>query len=452
MRNAINLILICCCATAWAREEYKRDFQKTAALPAGRTFRIENSNGDIHIHTHAKNEAEIRASLRCSAGTAQEARSFCDQIQIAVQESAAGVSVRTEYPKTWNRRNLGYSVDYDLTLPETAPLDARNRFGGVSAVNLRGGAVVNNGNGSVYFSGSRGRLEIENSFGNVEVRTNDGEVVVRNGNGAVIATDVTGGANITNRFGRVRVANAGRDVTVRSNNGEIDIQNAGGPVSVDNSFGSVAVTEAKSDVTVRNQNGEVRATGVGGTADLHTTFGRVVFSRIGKAVTVRSSNATVTGDTVGETATVETSFGTVDVRGVKGGARVTAGNTSIRLNGIGGDVYAKTSFNGVAISDAAGPVTVENQNGSVTVEAKPSQRCQPISLRTSFGPIRVTVPGGVGYNVTARTSFGRVRSEPELTVSGEMSPEAISGKIGGGGCDLRLMGQNGSIDILRAAK
>jgi hypothetical protein len=39
-----------------------------------------------------------------------------------------------------------------------------------------------------------------------------------------------------------------------------------------------------------------------------------------------------------------------------------------------------------------------------------------------------------------------------MTVSGEMSPETITGKIGGGGCELRLMGQNGSIDILRGAK
>src|SRR5438445_4268251 len=32
-------------------------------------------------------------------------------------------------------------------------------------------------------------------------------------------------------------------------------------------------------------------------------------------------------------------------------------------------------------------------------------------FRSSFSSIRVRVPGGVGYNVTARTSFGRVSSE-----------------------------------------
>ncbi len=453
MRNGINLILICCCVmTTFAREEFKRDFQKTVALPAGRNFRIENSFGNINIHTQATGQADVRATIRCSADTAAEARSFCERIQIGVQESATGVSVRTEYPSERSRRNLSFGVDYDITLPETAPLDARNRFGSVSVANLHAPGSINNANGRVSLSGGKGRQEIENAFGEVEVRTNDGDLSVRNGNGMVTASDVTGTVDIANRFGGVRITNAGRGVTVRNQNGEIDVRSAGGPVVIDNSFGSVAVTEARSDVTVRNQNGEIRADGIAGTADLHTSFNSVRFSRIGKGLTVRANNATIMGDTVGENAIVETSFGGVELRGVKGGARVTSGNTSIRLNGIGGDVYAKTSFNGVTITDAAGPVTVENQNGSVTVDAKAGQKCQPISLHTSFSPIRVTLPGGMGYNVTARTSFGRIRSDYEMAVSGEMSQEALTGRIGRGGCDLRLLDQNGNIDILKAAK
>ncbi len=450
MRNAINLILVCCCAlTAFAREEYRRDFQKTAALPGGRSLRVENSNGGVNIHVQPKNEVEIRATIRCSADTAAEAKSFAEQIQIDVQDTGSGVSVRTNYPKTWNHRNLGYSVDYDITMPETAPLEVRNRFGSVNVVGLHAGAIINNANGRVNLSGGRGRQQIDNAFGDVEVRTNDGDVIVRNGNGAVTATDITGTADISNRFGTVRVTNAGRGLTIHSNNGHIEAQGVGGPAAIDNSFGPVLVTDAKADVTVRNQNGEVRASGVAGTADLHTTFGRVNFSRIGKALTVQGNNATVVGDTVGDNATVETSFGSVELRGVKGGARVTAGNSAIRLSGIGGEAYAKTSFNGVTITDAAGPVTVENQNGSVVVEARAGQRCQPISLRTNFGPIRVTVPNGAGYNVSARTSFGRIQSEPEITASGQMSPEGLTGKIGAGGCELRLQDQNGSIDILK---
>ncbi len=447
MRNGINLLLICCCAmTAHAREEYRRDFRKTVALTGGRSFRVENSLGAISIRTHNKGEVEIQAAIRCSASTASEARSFCDQIQIVVD---AGGSVRTQYPNHYNNRNLSYGVDYEILIPETAPLEVRNRFGSVTVINLRAPGAIFNNNGPVYLSGGRGRLQIENSFGSVEVRTNDGDLSVRNGNGAVTANDISGAVDITNRFGNVRVTNAGRGVTVHSNNGEIEVANVGGVATISNSFGGVTVSDAKSDVIVQNQNGEVRVTGVTGTADLHTTFNRVGFSRIGKALTVRASNSTISGDTVGDSATVETSFGGVELRGVKAGARVTAGNSSIRLSGIGGEVYAKTSFNGVTVSDAAGPVTVENQNGSVTVDAKAGQKCQPISLHTSFGPIRVAIPSGASYNVTARTSFGRIHSDADMTVLGEISGDEVRGRIGAGGCELRLMNQNGSIDIVK---
>lgn len=194
------------------------------------------------------------------------------------------------------------------------------------------------------------------------------------------------------------------------------------------------------------------AAGITGSAELHTTFSRVSFSRIGKTLTVRASNATISGDTVGESATVETSFGGVDPRAVNGSARVTAGNSSTRLSGIAGEAYAKTSFNGITEGDAAGPVTAENRNGSVTVETKPGQKCQPIPLHTSFGPIRVAIPGGTGYNVTARTSFGRIHSDADMTVLGNIGGDELRGKITGGGCEMRLTNQNGNIGYREVAQ
>lgn len=451
MRNIINVTLIfACAATASAREEYNRDFNKSVTLGGGKSFRIENSLGNIIIHTHGGNDAAIHATIRCSAETAALAKQCADGIQITVDESTAGASVRTIYPRNnEGRRNISYGVEYDLTLPETTPLDVRNRFGRVDVTRLSGPANINNGNGAVIFTGGRGRHRIENSFGDVEVRGNDGDVTVLNGNGTVVASDVTGAVDVTNRFGGIRITNAGRGLTVRSNNGKIEATNIGGTASITNTFGEVRVFEAKGDVTVRNQNGGVDVTGVAGTAILDTTFNSIRFSRIGKSVTVHATNAQITGDTVTESATVETTFGRVDLRNVKGGTRVTAGNSAIRLTGIGGEAYTKTTFNGITISDVAGPVTVENQNGSVIVEAKGGAKCQPISLRTTFGPIRVTIPAAGGYNVTARTSFGRIHSDADITVTGNLSPDSLTGKIGSGGCDLRLMDQNGNIDILK---
>jgi hypothetical protein len=62
------------------------------------------------------------------------------------------------------------------------------------------------------------------------------------------------------------------------------------------------------------------------------------------------------------------------------------------------------------------------------------------------------VPRDAGYDVTARTSFGRIHSEPELVVSGALSADQIGGRIGSGGCELRLADQNGNIDIIKGSR
>jgi hypothetical protein len=448
MRIGTSLLMIAMCAAAEPREEYKRDFQKTAALPAGRTLRVEHSLGSVNVHTQNKGEVDLSAVIRCSADTASEAKSFCDQIQIRVDESSSGVTVRTEYPRNWRHNNMGYSVNLDIAMPETAPLELRNRFGNVTVQNLRATGTVNNGNGNVVVTGGRGRQRIENSFGDVEVLSNEGDIVVNNQNGKVRVTDISGAAELSNRFGEVRAVNVTRGLTLHGNNLRVEAERMGGIVDISNSFGDVRVLDAKGNITVRNQNGKVIANAVAGMADLQTTFAEIRFSGIGRGLSVRAQNSQVSGDNVAESAVVETTFGGVDVRGVKGSARVTAQNSAIRLSDIGGEVSAKTTFAGTTVENAGGPITVDSQNGSVTAVAKPGA-CKPIVLKTTFSPIKVTVPAGVGYTVTARTTFGKIRSDLELTLNGSLGEGVVDGKIAGGGCELRLTGQNGNIDILK---
>src|SRR5258708_8392152 len=190
MRNvARTLVLLCCAVCAFAREECTRDFRKTVALSGGRNLRIEHSLGNGTMRTHSKNEVNIQATIRCSADTAELARTCAEEIKVTVQETGAGVSVRTEYPERRNQHNLSYGVRYEIAMPDTTPLEIHNRFGAVDVSNLHAPAVVNNGNGSVKFTGGRGRQRIDNSFGNVEVLSNDGEVTEVNGNGTLTASN-----------------------------------------------------------------------------------------------------------------------------------------------------------------------------------------------------------------------------------------------------------------------
>ncbi len=67
-----------------------------------------------------------------------------------------------------------------------------------------------------------------------------------------------------------------------------------------------------------------------------------------------------------------------------------------------------------------------------------------------FGPIRISLPEGLGYNVAAQTSFGQITSERPVTATGTIGGDSLNGKIGNGGCELRLTDSNSNIEILKA--
>src|SRR5260370_35251834 len=98
-----------------------------------------------------------------------------------------------------------------------------------------------------------------------------------------------------------------------------------------------------------------------------------------------------------------------------------------------------------------GRINVGNQNGAISVTARrPVSGWRDISLKTSLSSIRVRVPEGLGYNLTARTSFGRISSELPITSTGSIGGDSLNGTIGTGGCQLQLTDSNGSIEIAKA--
>ena len=103
----------------------------------------------------------------------EEANRFGEQIQIQVEQSAMSVSIRTSYPEGqadsfFSRRNISYSVNYEILMPESSPLQILNRFGNVSVSNLKSNGDINNAHGRLTFRDGRGSQRLENSFGGVE--------------------------------------------------------------------------------------------------------------------------------------------------------------------------------------------------------------------------------------------------------------------------------------------
>jgi hypothetical protein len=373
-----------------------------------------------------------------------------------------------------------------ITMHDAGVARLNNSFGSIELSGAAGNSTVNDNNGSVQVTDVKGTLDVRNRFGSITVRNVQGTVTMTGGNGAATLADA-GSATITTSFGSVDARNIRGDLSIHDNNGNVDFSTVAGGAEITNSFGNVTFTDVKGRVNCTTNNGRVKASGLtGSSVTIRDSFGNLDLENLSGSLDAETSNGRIMVRDVRGIVTLKSSFGAIDAANVPKGIRAVTGNGAITLADIGADTYAKTSFGsilaeringnltaensngsvtarnvkgdagvttsfaGVTLESVGGRIRVDNQNGAISVTAmRPANGCRDISLKTSFSSIHVRIPDGVGYNVAARTSFGRVSSELPVTATGNLGGDSLNGTIGAGGCQLQLTDSNGSIEIAK---
>lgn len=350
--------------------------------------------------------------------------------------------------------------DTDLTgsngpvtaLDVDGPLSVKNRFGPVTAQRVKGPVEITSSNGEIFVEEAGGNSRITGSFGRIAVRGVTGTLDIQNQNGEVQLAKVSGTVKVRNSFGGVEVSDTGAP-DVENSNGRIRVRDVRGAVVLRTTFGEVDASNLPADATVSTSNGAITLLNVGGAVDVRGSFGPIRVTNTKKGAKVVAENAGVSLSDVGGPAYVKTSFGLVEASRIDGELTVENSNGAVKASAIKGGASVRTSFAAVSLDGVSGRIDVDNQNGAVDVRGlgAAAGKCFPVALRSTFAPIRIYLPDGEGFQVNARTSFGKINSEIPLTVSGSMSPDSMTGKIGSGQCDLTLANSNGNIDLLKAA-
>ena len=138
----------------WPQDEVTRNFDKTLTLGAGQSVRVEHKFGEVKVHGESGREVKISAVIRAQGSSHDEAESFAQKIQIEVQQTSEGISIRTIYPPEKDRwfhivEHSSWSVDYDIAVPTDTPLNIRNSFGSVEVAHVHAAVDVENGYGSL---------------------------------------------------------------------------------------------------------------------------------------------------------------------------------------------------------------------------------------------------------------------------------------------------------------
>jgi len=157
---------------------------------------------------------------------------------------------------------------------------------------------------------------------------------------------------------------------------------------------------------------------------------------------------------VNGTISVRSGDGSIRAREVTGTLAARSGDGSIRLDTIKGAVDANTGDGSIAITGAFTGVRARSGDGSIVVHAQQGSATESDwDISSGDGSVTVEVPDNFGAELEARTGDGGVHLDGLAlsNVSGDISRNRASGRLGAGGHAMRVRTGDGSINLRRVS-
>ena len=283
-------------------------------------------------------------------------------------------------------------------------------------------------------------------------------VEVDNGFGVVEVADLKGNVGINGDFGDASVKNVEGAVSLENSSGEIQVSNvdAGSKdVNIDADFGKITLEKVNgNDINVSSSSGSLTLTNVRATGDIFSKsdFGSITFENGSAAsFTVESSSGkvTLTKLTVRGALIITNDFGDIELNQVMAGSYDLDSNSGgITIDGAKGSMKAQTDFGSINIKNAEN-VTVDLKSNSGGVDFSGSLGEGPHSIQSDFGSITLSIPTDSELDVDLNTDLGSISSDIPITVTldGESGNNHQTGTMNGGGAELVVQTNNGSIEI-----
>lgn len=218
-------------------------------------------------------------------------------------------------------------------------------------------------------------------------------------------------------FGAIELANINGNTKAKTSSGSITAENIKGPAKLDTSFGSINCNNISGgDIRLKTSSGKITLTkAVFGDCDVHTSFGSITSSELtGNSLKLKSNSGNINlTEASAKTTDIFTSFGRITCRQI----------TSADL-------------------------TARSSSGSIDIACSPSAPPEiNATVVTSFGSIDFVSPPNFSGQVELATSFGSIKTDLPITITGEISKKKLTGKIGDGKGKLHLQTNSGSIKI-----
>jgi DUF4097 and DUF4098 domain-containing protein YvlB len=145
--------------------------------------------------------------------------------------------------------------------------------------------------------------------------------------------------------------------------------------------------------------------------------------------------------------------GSIDLEGVTGRMQLQSGDGSIHARQVSGDVDVHTGDGSLTLSGKLASVRARSGDGSVTIHADSgSAPTADWDITTGDGSVTLAIPDGFGAELDAHTGDGGIHMQ-DLTLSnvtGTIGRNALRGRLGAGGPNVRVRTGDGSITLKRS--
>jgi len=208
------------------------------------------------------------------------------------------------------------------------------------------------------------------------------------------------------------------------------------------SDGNIEMVGFSGNQECKTSDGNIEVNKINGILNARTSDGNVDVAGIVGSVELRSSDGDIHIEDIDGDASLKTSDGKVVAINVKGDVNAVTSDGNIFLEDIFGVHNARTSDGDINFEDITGGLTAQTSDGNISGDF--NKLDQSLFLKTSDGDISITVPDGLGMDLTLRGEDINMRLED---FSGETSDHKIEGTIRGGGIDVELITSDGDIDL-----
>jgi hypothetical protein len=206
-----------------AADDQQKVVSKSFNINGNTQIEISNFHGNVLIKRWDKNVLDLKVTIDAKGSNEEQTQKILDAIEISISDriSSGKLAIETEIGRI--KGNSSFTVNYEVTMPDTNPLKLSNSFGNVYMGSHKGKLEINVKHGQFQAEDlDEADIEIGFAYARCEVESlKSGRLHLSH---SKMMVEEMGDVEIFTQFSNLEIENAG-SISLDGKHGEFEIEN-----------------------------------------------------------------------------------------------------------------------------------------------------------------------------------------------------------------------------------